>query len=109
MTMNIRTITEEVVRERWVQRLSDTPNRRGRFGTAGMTAAEMGTAMHTFMQYADFAAAAVDPLRLILNRIFLIVESDLLVLSNGLIDCQHCTHDIRVGGFVSSHQVDLVL
>ncbi len=40
MTMNIRTITEEEVRQRWVQRLSDTPNRLGRFGTAGMTAAE---------------------------------------------------------------------
>ena len=42
--MNIRSITEEEVRERWVQRLSDTPNRRGRFGTAGMTAAEMKAA-----------------------------------------------------------------
>lgn len=44
MMMNIRSITEEEVRERWVQRLSDTPNRRGRFGTAGMTAAEMKAA-----------------------------------------------------------------
>ena len=42
--MNIRTITEEEVRARWVQRLSDTPNRLGRFGTAGMTAAEMKAA-----------------------------------------------------------------
>ena len=44
MTMNIRTITEEEVRERWIQRLSDTPNRGGRFGTAGMTAADMKAA-----------------------------------------------------------------
>ena len=28
----------------------------------GMTAAQKGTALHTFMQYADFAAAAADPM-----------------------------------------------
>lgn len=28
----------------------------------GLTAAEKGTALHTFMQYADFAAAAADPI-----------------------------------------------
>lgn len=39
--MNIRKITEEEVRSLWVQRLSDTPNRAGRFGTPGLTAAEI--------------------------------------------------------------------
>ena len=44
MTMTIRTITEEEVRAHWVQRLPDTPNRLGKFGTAGLTAAEMKAA-----------------------------------------------------------------
>ncbi|MDE6746762.1 MAG: PD-(D/E)XK nuclease family protein, partial [Oscillospiraceae bacterium] len=36
--------------------------RRPEFAEAGgLTAAEKGTAMHTFMQYADFAAAEADP------------------------------------------------
>ena len=39
--MNIKKITEEEVRSLWVQRLSDTPNRQGKFGTMGLSAAEM--------------------------------------------------------------------
>ncbi|MBQ2718545.1 MAG: hypothetical protein IJF73_00585 [Clostridia bacterium] len=42
--MNIRKITEDEVRSLWVQRLSDTPNRAGRFGTPGLTAAEIKAA-----------------------------------------------------------------
>ena len=39
--MSIERITEDEVRALWVQRLSDTPNRAGRFGTGGMSAAEV--------------------------------------------------------------------
>ena len=39
--MSIQKITEEEVRSLWVQRLSDTPNRQGKFGTMGLSAAEM--------------------------------------------------------------------
>ncbi len=42
--MSIRKISEEEVRARWVQRLSDTPNRMGRFGASGLSAAEMKAA-----------------------------------------------------------------
>ena len=42
--MNIRKITEEEVRSLWVQRLPDTPNRAGRFGTPGMSASEIKAA-----------------------------------------------------------------
>lgn len=42
--MELRKITEEEVRSHWIQRLSDRPNRLGRFGTAGMTATEMKAA-----------------------------------------------------------------
>ena len=44
ITMSIKKITEEEVRSLWVQRLSDTPNRHGRFGTMGLSAAEMKAA-----------------------------------------------------------------
>lgn len=39
--MNIKKITEDEVRSLWVQRLSDTPNRGGKFGTPGLSAAEI--------------------------------------------------------------------
>lgn len=39
--MSIKKITEEEVRSLWVQRLSDTPNRQGKFGTMGLSAAQM--------------------------------------------------------------------
>lgn len=39
--MSIQKITEDEVRSLWVQRLSDTPNRQGKFGTMGLSAAEM--------------------------------------------------------------------
>lgn len=42
--MSIRKITEDEVRALWVQRLSDTPNRHGQFGTAGLSAGEMKAA-----------------------------------------------------------------
>ena len=42
--MSIKRITEEEVRSLWVQRLSDTPNRQGKFGTKGLSAAEMKAA-----------------------------------------------------------------
>ena len=42
--MSIKRITEEEVRSLWVQRLSDTPNRQGKFGTMGLSAAEMKAA-----------------------------------------------------------------
>ncbi len=42
--MSIRKISEGEVREKWVQRLPDTPNRAGRFGAAGLSAAEMKAA-----------------------------------------------------------------
>ena len=42
--MSIKKITEEEVRSLWVQRLSDTPNRQGKFGTMGLSAAEMKAA-----------------------------------------------------------------
>ena len=44
ITMSIKKITEEEVRALWVQRLSDTPNRHGKFGTMGLSAAEMKAA-----------------------------------------------------------------
>ena len=44
MTMSLRKITEDEVRALWVQRLSDTPNRHGKFGTAGLSAGEMKAA-----------------------------------------------------------------
>ncbi len=42
--MTIRRITEEEVRSLWVQRLPDAPNRTGRYGTPGMSAAEVKAA-----------------------------------------------------------------
>lgn len=42
--MSLRKITEDEVRALWVQRLSDTPNRYGRFGTAGLSASEVKAA-----------------------------------------------------------------
>ena len=39
--MEIKKITEDEVRALWVQRLSDTPNRKTRFGGEGMSAAEV--------------------------------------------------------------------
>ena len=42
--MSIKKITEEEVRSLWVQRLSDTPNRQGKFGTMGLSAAEIKAA-----------------------------------------------------------------
>ncbi len=42
--MSIQKITEQEVRSLWVQRLSDTPNRAGRYGTPGLTAAEVKAA-----------------------------------------------------------------
>ncbi len=42
--MSIQKITDQEVRSLWVQRLSDTPNRAGRYGTPGLTAAEVKAA-----------------------------------------------------------------
>ena len=42
--MSLRKITEDEVRSLWVQRLSDTPNRHGKFGSAGLSAGEMKAA-----------------------------------------------------------------
>ena len=42
--MSLRKITEDEVRALWVQRLSDTPNRGGKFGTAGLSAREVKAA-----------------------------------------------------------------
>ncbi len=42
--MSIQKITDQEVRALWVQRLSDTPNRAGRYGTPGLTAAEVKAA-----------------------------------------------------------------
>ena len=42
--MSITKITEEEVRALWVQRLPDHPNRTGRFGAPGLSAAEMKAA-----------------------------------------------------------------
>lgn len=42
--MSLRKITEDEVRALWVQRLSDTPNRGGQFGTAGLSAREVKAA-----------------------------------------------------------------
>lgn len=44
MSTHIQKITEQEVRALWVQRLSDTPNRAGRYGTPGLTAAEVKAA-----------------------------------------------------------------
>lgn len=42
--MSIQKISDQEVRALWVQRLSDTPNRAGRYGTPGLTAAEVKAA-----------------------------------------------------------------
>ncbi len=43
--MSIEKITDAEVRARWVQRLADAPNRGGRYGTPGLSAAEIKAAM----------------------------------------------------------------
>ncbi len=42
--MNIQKIEDTEVRSRWVQKLPDAPNRGGRYGTPGLTAAEVKAA-----------------------------------------------------------------
>ena len=42
--MSIQKISDSEVRSLWVQRLADTPNRAGRYGTPGLSAAEMKAA-----------------------------------------------------------------
>ena len=45
----------------------------------------------------------------VLDGVFLVFERDFIVLANGLVDFQHCAHNVLICGLVSAHQIDLVL
>lgn len=45
----------------------------------------------------------------VLDGVFLVVEGNYSILPYSRIDCQHGTHNVRMGGLVSANQIDLVL
>ncbi len=98
--MNIRKITEEEVRSLWVQRLPDTPNRTGRFGTPGMSASEIKAA------YDALALRIVERYNELVEAVLAGEVASTLPTGNGEDTLEDFFADVRSGALATYLTVD---